>query len=138
MSDGRMNDAPQTILLIEDDPDDAEFVMAIIRIHEPDANIVHLGDGEAALQFLYGKESEYPALILLDLRMPKVDGIQVLQRLKNDPAKDGIPVIVLVSSLEAGKAYVESFDLKPNGYLAKPVGINQFLKAIADAGVNWP
>src|SRR6187399_481441 len=92
------------ILLIEDDPDDAELTIHALKKHNLVNHLLHIDDGEKALQFLYSEKNNVPKLILLDLRMPRVDGIQILKKLKNDPEKRDIPVIVLVSSRD-GKSY---------------------------------
>lgn len=124
------------ILLIEDDPDDAELTIHALKKYNLVNNLLHIDDGEKALDFLYGAEDIYPKLILLDLKMPRVDGIQILRKLKQDPDKQQIPVIVLVSSSE-GKNYVESFQLKADAYMVKPVDFKKFFRAIADIGLTW-
>ncbi|MEX1238983.1 MAG: response regulator, partial [Cyclobacteriaceae bacterium] len=98
------------ILLIEDDADDAELTILALKKHNLITPIHHIDDGEKAMDFLFGPEQN-PSLILLDLKMPRVDGIQILRRLKSDPEKQDIPVVVLISSKE-GKNYLESFDVK--------------------------
>jgi two-component system, response regulator len=124
------------ILLIEDDPDDAELTIHALKKHNLVNHLLHIDDGEKALDFLYSEKTNKPKLILLDLRMPRVDGIQILRKLKNDPDKRDIPVIALVSSRD-GKAYVESFQLKADAYIAKPVDFKKFFRAIADIGLTW-
>jgi two-component system response regulator len=99
-------------------------------------NLLHIDEGEKALDFLYAEENDAPKLILLDLKMPRVDGIQILRKLKGDPAKRDIPVIALVSSKE-GKNYVESFQLKADAYMVKPVDFKKFFTAISDIGLTW-
>lgn len=132
-----MQDSAPTILLIEDDPDDADFILSVIKGHRPQTRIVHIDEGESALKFLFDEANDRPGLILLDLRMPRVDGIHILRRLRDDPERKFIPVVVLVSSLEAGRGYVESFGLEADGYLTKPVSLRQFLRAVEDAGITW-
>lgn len=132
-----MSDGLLEILLIEDDPDDAEFITATLMKDRPDARILHIGDGEAALKYLYNDGNAAPRLILLDLRMPKVDGIQILRQLKQDLLRQHIPVIVMVSSLDAGRNYVESFQLSADAYVCKPVMINDFRNAVSQIGVVW-
>jgi two-component system, response regulator len=124
------------ILLIEDDPDDAELTIHALKKHNLVNNLLHIDDGEKALEFLYSEADSNPKLILLDLKMPRVDGIQILRKLKNDPDKCQIPVIALVSSRE-GKNYVESFQLKADAYMVKPVDFKKFFKAISDIGLTW-
>jgi two-component system response regulator len=122
------------ILLIEDDPDDAELTILALKKHNLINPIVHIDDGEKALDFLFGSEKK-PGLILLDLKMPRVDGIQILRKLKSDPERRDIPVVALISSKE-GKRYVESFNVKADAYMIKPVDDQQFLAVISDIGIN--
>ena len=122
------------ILLIEDDADDAELTLLALKRHDLVTPILHIDDGERALDFLFGPDED-PMLILLDLKMPRVDGIQILHRLKNDPEKKRIPVVALLSSRE-GKHYVESFDVKADGYLIKPVDYKQFRAVVSDIGIS--
>jgi two-component system response regulator len=124
------------ILLIEDDHDDAEMTVHALKKHNLVNNLLHIDEGEKALDFLYAEENDAPKLILLDLKMPRVDGIQILRKLKGDPAKRDIPVIALVSSKE-GKNYVESFQLKADAYMVKPVDFKKFFTAISDIGLTW-
>jgi two-component system, response regulator len=123
------------ILLIEDDADDAELTIHALKKNNLANHLLHIDDGEKALKFLY-EGSDKPKLILLDLKMPRVDGIQILRKLKDDPEKRDIPVIALVSSKE-GKNYVESFQLKADAYISKPVDFKKFLSAIAEVGLTW-
>ena len=122
------------ILLIEDDADDAELTILALKKHHLVNPIHHIDDGEKALDFLFGPQRN-PSLILLDLKMPRVDGIQILRRLKNDPDRQDIPVVVLISSKE-GKSYVESFNVKADAYMIKPVDYKQFCAAVSDIGVS--
>ncbi len=129
-----MTDYLFQILLIEDDADDAELTIHALKKHNLANPILHIDDGERALDFLFGS-GERPSLILLDLKMPRVDGIQILRRLKNDPERRDIPVVALISSKE-GRNYLESFDLKADGYMIKPVDYKQFSAAVADIGIS--
>ena len=122
------------IVLIEDDADDAELTIHALKKHNLANPILHIDDGEKALEFLFGSEHK-PSLILLDLKLPRVDGIQILRQLKNDPEKHDIPVVALISSKE-GKNYLESFDLKADAYMIKPVDYKQFSAAVADIGIS--
>jgi two-component system response regulator len=124
------------ILLIEDDQDDAELTIHALKKQNLVNHLLHIDDGQKALDFLYNDENQKPKLILLDLKMPRVDGIQILKKLKSDVDRRDIPVIALVSSGE-GKNYVESFDVKADAYMSKPVDFKKFLKAIADIGLTW-
>lgn len=122
------------ILLIEDDADDAELTILALKKHNLVNPIHHIDDGEEALDFLFGPEQN-PSLILLDLKMPRVDGIQILRKLKSDPERQDIPVVALISSKE-GKTYVESFNVKADAYMIKPVDYKQFWAAVSDIGLT--
>jgi two-component system, response regulator len=124
------------ILLIDDDPDDAELTIHTLKRNHIVNHLFYLDDGEKALEFLYSDSTPTPRLILLDLRMPRVDGIQILRKLKSDPDKKKIPVIVLISSRE-GKNYLESHQIKADAYIVKPVDFKKFLNAISDIGLSW-
>lgn len=122
------------ILLIEDDSDDAELTIHALQKHNLVNPIMHIDDGEKALEYLFGPQPD-PSLILLDLKLPRVDGIQILRSLKSDPAKQNIPVVALISSKE-GRGYLESFGLKADGYMIKPVDYKQFSAVIAHIGIR--
>lgn len=122
------------ILLIEDDSDDAELTIHALKKYNLVNPIMHIDDGEKALDYLFGPQPD-PSLILLDLKMPRVDGIQILRSLKADPAKRNIPVLALISSKE-GRGYLESFGLQADGYMIKPVDYKQFSAAIARMGIS--
>jgi two-component system, response regulator len=124
------------ILLIEDDADDAELTVHTLRKNKLANTLLHIDEGEKALQYLYSPENNLPKVILLDLRMPKVDGIQILQKLKGDPSKQHIPVVVMLSSKE-GKNYVESFHLKADAYVIKPLDFKKFIIAMSEIGIVW-
>jgi two-component system response regulator len=124
------------ILLIEDDHDDAEFTIHALRKNNLANNLRHIDNGEEALDFLYDSRNASPKIILLDLRMPRVDGIQILRKLKSDREKSQIPVIVMVSSMD-GKNYVESFKVRADAYITKPMDFKKFFNAIADLGLTW-
>lgn len=121
-------------MLIEDDADDAELTILALRKFAAANPIQHIDDGEKALEFLFGDEPN-PSIVLLDLKMPRVDGIQILRRLKNDPSKRDIPVVALISSRE-GRNYVESFDLKADAYMIKPVDSRQFSTVLSEIGLS--
>jgi two-component system, response regulator len=124
------------ILLIDDDPDDAELTIHTLKKNNIANHLLHIDDGEKALEFLYSDENPTPRIILLDLRMPKIDGIHILRKLKNDSERKNIPVVVLISSRE-GKNYVESHQLKADAYIVKPVDFKKFLTAVSDIGLGW-
>ena len=98
--------------------------------------MLHLEDGQEALDFLFDDKNRMPKLILLDLKMPKVDGIQVLRKLKADERKKVIPVVVLTSSKEESDI-VDTYKLGVNAYIVKPVDFDQFVKAVAQLGLFW-
>lgn len=125
---------PLEILLIEDDADDAELTIIALRKFASVNTIQHIDDGEKALEFLFDDQAR-PSVVLLDLKMPRVDGIQILRRLKNDPDKRNIPVVALISSRE-GKRYVESFDVMADAYMVKPVDARQLSAVLSEIGLS--
>ena len=128
-----MNNRIFEILLIEDDADDAELTIMALRKYHLVNPILHIDEGEKALEYLFD-EQHRPSLILLDLKMPRVDGIQILRRLKADPDKKDIPVVALISSKE-GRNYLESFNVKADAYMIKPVDNKQFSAVLSDMGI---
>ena len=129
-----MNTREFKILLIEDDAEDAELTIHALKKHDLANPILHIDDGEKALDFLFGDQQK-PSLILLDLKMPRVDGIQILRKLKDDPEKRDIPVVALISSKE-GKNYLESFNVKADAYMVKPVDCEQFSSVLSAIGIR--
>jgi len=131
------------ILLVEDNPDDVELTLHALR-KENLANNIHVArDGEEAVEFLFcnGAHADRsfdhpPRLILLDLKLPKVDGIEVLRRLKEDPRTKAIPVVVLTSSKEE-RDLASSYKLGANSYIQKPVDFDQFRETVKTAGLYW-
>jgi two-component system response regulator len=131
------------ILLVEDDEMDAEITIRALRRGKVANGIVHLTDGAQALDFLFC-EGEYagrdihntPKLIMLDLKMPKVDGIEVLERIKSDPLLKKIPVVILTSSKEHPDVN-RCYELGANSYIVKPVGFDGFMDAISQSGMYW-
>jgi len=131
------------IVLIEDNPSDAEMTIRALRKNNIANNLVHLKDGEEALEFIFGTGSfegrntaNLPKVILLDLKMPKVDGIEVLKRIKADEKTKLIPVVVLTSSNQDPDIST-CYKLGANSYIVKPVGFENFTKAIAELGMYW-
>jgi two-component system, response regulator len=123
------------ILLVEDDAADAELTMRALRRNNL-ANSIHwVKDGEQALDYMFGSGAR-PKLVLLDLKMPKVDGIEVLRRLKADPATQAIPVVIMTSSNEE-KDVVASYRLGVNSYIVKPVQFERFMETVAKIGLYW-
>ncbi|MGH8370268.1 MAG: response regulator [Gammaproteobacteria bacterium] len=130
------------ILLVEDSQEDAEITIRGLQQANLANNLVWLKDGVEALDFLFqrgrfNEQVDYqPRLILLDLKMPKLDGIEVLAEIKKDPRTRSIPVVMLTSSAEENDI-VRSYDLGVNSYLVKPVDFRKFSEEIAKAGVYW-
>jgi two-component system, response regulator len=122
------------ILLVDDDVDDAEMTMYTLR-KLSSLNLHYIDDGQTALEYLFSDHNPEPSLILLDLKMPKVDGVQILRRLKADERKKQIPVVVLISSKE-GKRYLESFNVQADSYLIKPVNCSNFLICLTEIGLT--
>lgn len=125
------------ILLIEDNPDDAELTIRALKKYNLANNLLHVHDGEEALNYFFSdKMTSIPKLVLLDLKMPKIDGIEVLRKLKTDDSRKIIPVVVLTSSREE-RDIIESYKLGVNAYIVKPVDFDKFTKAIAEIGFFW-
>lgn len=132
-----MENTTVDILLIEDNPDDAGLAIRALKKYNLANQLLHVQDGEEALNFIFGgKMQGLPKVILLDLKMPKVDGIEVLRKLKSDEHKKVIPVVVLTSSKEE-RDIVESYKLGVNAYIVKPVDFDKFVKAISEIGFFW-
>lgn len=131
------------ILLVEDNPDDVELTLHALR-KENLANSIHVArDGEEALEFLFcnGAHAERsgerpPKLILLDLKLPKVDGMEVLKRIKDDPRTKTIPVVILTSSKEE-RDLIQGYGLGANSYIQKPVDFDQFREMVKTVGLYW-
>jgi len=130
------------ILLVEDDPKDTELTMAALEEYNLSNEVVVASDGEEALDYLYyrGKfqrrSGDNPAVMLLDFKLPKIDGFEVLQQVKADDKLKMIPVVVLTSSREE-RDMVESYKLGVNAYVVKPVDFHEFVNAIKELGVFW-
>jgi DNA-binding response OmpR family regulator len=135
-------DALGRILLIEDDPKDVELTMTALDEYNLANEVVVAADGEQALDYLYyrgnfmRRAGENPAVLLLDLKLPKVDGLEVLKQIKSDENLKVIPVVVLTSSREE-KDMVASYKLGVNAYVVKPVEFHEFVNAIKELGVFW-
>lgn len=131
------------ILLVEDNPTDAELAIRALKKSNLANKLVWVKDGAEALDFIFatGAYSERsvecpPKVILLDLRLPKVDGMEVLRRVKSDERTKTIPVVVLTSSKE-DRDVVESYQLGVNSYISKPVEFDEFAKTVSELGLYW-
>jgi len=130
------------ILLVEDNPNDAELAMRALRKGKLANHITWVKDGAEALEFIFrtgayaGRPDQYPRLILLDLKLPKMDGIEVLKRLKADERTRVIPVVMITSSAEESDV-IESYKLGVNSYIVKPVEFEQFSETVAKTGFYW-
>ena len=134
---------PVEILLVEDNADDLDMTTRALRKANLANKIQVARDGVEALEFIFGegahagrKIESVPKLILLDLKLPKVDGFEVLKRIKGDPRTKLIPVVILTSSKEQ-RDVIESYQLGVNSYIVKPVNFEAFVQAVADLGMYW-
>ena len=131
------------ILLVEDSSDDAELTMRALRERKITNRIQWVKDGEEALDFVFARGSFadrnrqiIPRVILLDLKLPKVDGIEVLRQLKSDPQHRVIPVVVMTSSMEE-RDMMESYKLGVNSYIVKPINFESFSRVVFELGAYW-
>lgn len=125
------------ILLVEDNPDDAGLTIRALKKYNLANHLLHLQDGEEALNFLFSPDmNQLPKLVLLDLKMPKVDGIEVLRKVKADPEKKMIPIVALTSSKQE-RDIIETYKLGVNAYIVKPVNFDKFAQAISELGFFW-
>lgn len=131
-----------TILLAEDSSKDVELILNALEDHHLANEVVVVNDGSEALDYLYcrgrygAREGQNPAVILLDIKMPKVDGLEVLRILKSDKKLKSIPVVILTSSREE-KDLVDSYNLGVNAYVVKPVSFQDFAEAVKTLGMFW-
>ncbi|MDD2764798.1 MAG: response regulator [Opitutaceae bacterium] len=131
------------ILLVEDNPDDVKLTLRALKKSNIANAVVTAGDGAEALDYLFatgihaGRDPRaQPAVVLLDLKLPKIDGLEVLRRLRADPRTRRLPVVVLTSSREE-QDVVASYDLGANSYIRKPVDFDQFIEAVRQLGLYW-
>ena len=141
MTDATLKDAE--ILLVEDNPDDVELTLRALNKHKLAARVVQLKDGVEALEYIFctgayahRRIEQMPKVILLDLKMPRVNGLEVLRKLKADERTRTIPVVMLTSSQEECDV-VESYKLGVNSYIVKPVDFESFMRAVSEVGVYW-
>ncbi len=130
------------ILLAEDDPKDIELTLTALEEHNLANKVIVARDGVEALDYLYrrgqfaGRSAGHPVVVPLDLKMPRVDGLEVLRQVKSDPALKTIPVIVLTSSRQ-DRDIVESYNLGVNAYVVKPVAFDKFVDVVKQIGLFW-
>ena len=138
-----MNGEPLTILLVEDNPDHAELIKRNFDDFQIANRFLHVEDGEAALNYLhargkYADRTAFPAphLVLLDLRLPKIDGLEVLKEIKSHPELQKLPTIILTTS-DAERDLAKAYEYHANSYLTKPVGFPEFSQLLRDLGFYW-
>ena len=130
------------ILLVEDNPTDAELAIRALKKYNLANDLVWVKDGAEALDFIFSRgaysdrKPGFPKVILLDLRLPKLDGKEVLRSLKNNDQTKTIPVVILTSSKE-DRGVAESYQLGVNSYISKPVDFESFVKAVSEVGLYW-
>ena len=131
------------ILLIEDNPDEAELAIRSLKKNSLANNLVHIDDGAEALDYIFcrGKYASNdisftPKVILLDLKLPRVGGLEILKQVKTDERTKSIPVVILTSSKEDSDL-IEGYNLGVNSYIVKPVNFESFAKAISELGMYW-
>lgn len=134
--------APLTIILVEDNPDDEELTLAALEelcLRNP---VVVLRDGQEAIDYLFrqgtyaGQSLELPGVIMLDLKLPKIDGLEVLRQIKNDPQLRRVPVVVLTSSKEDADV-ITGYELGANSYIVKPIDFEQLMETVRSIGNYW-
>ena len=129
-------------MIVEDDPNDVELTLTALSEYNLANEVVITRDGQQALDYLYcrgefaGRPDDNPAVMLLDLKLPKVDGLEVLKRVKSDERLKMLPVVVLTSSHEE-KDMMRSYSLGVNAYVVKPVDFHEFVNAIKELGIFW-
>jgi two-component system response regulator len=125
------------ILLIEDNPDDLALTLRALKKNNIANEIVSAADGAAAIELLHGKDAKgAPAFVLLDLKLPKIDGLEVLRLIRADPRTALVPVVILTSSKEE-QDLTTGYKLGANSYIRKPVDFNQFVEAVKNLGLYW-
>jgi two-component system response regulator len=132
---------PGKILLVEDNPDDVVLTMRALQSHNITNDVVVAHDGVEALHHLFGVEGdpapdELPMVVLLDLKLPKIDGLEVLQRVRSDPRTRLLPVVILTSSDEE-RDVIKGYSLGANSYVRKPVDFVEFSHAVLQLGLYW-
>ena len=136
-----MNGSEVEIVLVEDNPNDAELIVRVLKKQNLTNKFVVLKDGAEALEFLLGESGGHsaekiPKVVLLDLKLPKINGIEVLRRMKEDERTKNIPVVVLTSSTET-RDIKDAYGLGVNSYVSKPIKFEEFAKVVAELGMYW-
>lgn len=138
-----MSGKPVTLLLVEDDVSHAELILLSLREHRIPSEVVHIKDGEAAIDYLFRKgryanpiSSPRPDVVVLDLRLPKIDGLTVLKEIKGDEKLRDIPVVILTTS-QAEKDLSMAYENNANSYLVKPVDFGKFMELMDLLGFYW-
>lgn len=130
----------QLILLVEDSPDDVELTLRVLKTHNIANEVKVARDGVEALAFLFGTPDnppgKLPSVVLLDLKLPKLDGLEVLRRIRAEPATARLPVVIMTTSREE-RDIVASYELGANSYVQKPVGFEAFSEAVRFLGLYW-
>ena len=124
------------ILLVEDNPDDIELTLRALKQTKVTNEIVVAHDGVEAIEILHGKERLMPALILLDVKLPKIDGFEVLKRIREDDRTKFLPVVILTSSRDE-RDLMKGYTNGANSYIRKPVDFDQFVAAVRELGLYW-
>jgi two-component system, response regulator len=138
-----MNNESADILIVEDNQNDALLTIRSLKQHNLASSLVHVTDGQAAVDYLFAKGAysernplNLPKVVLLDLKLPKLNGLEVLSLIRGDPRTQILPVVILTSSQEESDL-IESYKLGANSYIVKPVEFENFSKAIVDVGLYW-
>lgn len=138
-----MNSLPVEVLIVEDNPDDLALTLMALRKGKLTNEIVVARDGVEALDFLFGRAehagrdtARQPRVVLLDLKLPRLDGHEVLRAIRGNPLTQHLPVIVMTSS-DQDRDVLESYELKANSYVVKPVSFDQFHAAVTQVGMYW-
>jgi two-component system response regulator len=133
----------KTILLVEDNPDDEALTLRALKRNNILNDVVVVRDGAEALDFLFGQGvhkkrdvRRLPEVVLLDLKLPKIDGLEVLRRIRSEPLTQRLAVVILTSSNEE-RDIISGYNLGANSYIRKPVDFNQFMEAVRQLGVYW-